>query len=386
MRLPGFVGPSNVLASNLADCERSVNLFQETGGPGTPKTEAWLRRRPGLAFSFSVGTDPVLCLYCLESRAFGAAGTTFFEFFDDGTFVVRGTLSSAPNEFGISMAANNTDDGFILITSGGTADVFDCTLNTVTPVTDPDFPANVTMCEFFAGYFFVLVQNSRRIQWSALEDPTSWDGLDFYERSWAADWINFIKRSGTHIWVVGEQTSEILYATGDLVVFAPAQESLIEHGSCAHLAGTRVPGGVICIDQSERGFGHVVVFRGLEPQSIGSYAINLQMQLRAPELAFKVWALPIQMDGHLWYVIGNNPANLDPNSDENESFRLCPVFDVTEERWHHWAHWDSDQSRWFAFRGRSHTVFHEQHWIGDRLTGAVYTLSFANLSDELVVV
>ena len=378
MRLPGFAGGSNVLSSTLEDCELSINLLPETGTPGTPKAEKWLPRRPGLRWLFTVGTDPVDDLFEINGRLFGVSGTIFFEQFDTDTYTVRGTVAYDAIDKA-TMCSNGTAGDQVFIIAGSTGYIFDLGTNTLTEIIDPDFPDNPVMCEFFAGYFFVLARNSRSIQWSNLEDGLTWDTLDVYERSWAADNINFIKRLGTHIWVVGNRTSEVLYATGGVDVFAPAQESLIEHGSVARFTGLRMPVGIVCLDQDERGVGQVVLFKGLQPDSISTYAINLEQQIQTEQplqsgILNASWACSIQMNGHVWYLLNN----------QSGTFKLTPIFDFSEGLWHHWAHWDSTLCEWFPFVARCHSSAFEKHYIGDRRTGAVYELSMSNLMDQLV--
>ena len=374
MRIPGaWDSGSNVMSSTLEDCELSINWFPESGQVGTPKAQKYHRDRPGLSFLFSIGDDPVECLFYLDGRAFGVAGTTFFEQFDDDTFVVRGTVANDGIDLA-TMCSNGSAGDQVMIVSGSKGYIFILSTNAFAEITDPFFPDFPVMCEFFAGYFIVLRRNSRAIQWSALEDGTTWDGLDVFERSWAPDNINFIKRNGTHVWLVGTQTSEVLYLTGDITVFAPAQESLIEHGSIARFAGQLMAQGVTTLDQDARGGAQVVVFRGLTPDAISTYSINLEQASQAGLLNAS-YAFVIQMEGHNWYLLNNR--------NETNTFRLTPVFDQTEQLWHHWAHWDSTNCVWIPFRGFCHMFAFERHFIGDRLTGAVYELSFDNLSDQL---
>lgn len=373
MKLPGFVGPSNVLSSTLEDCELSVNLYPETGNPGTPKEEAWLSRRPGLRFLFSVGSDPVECLFYIDGRAFGIAGTVLFEWFANDTYLVRGTVAH-DGLYLATMCSNGHAGDQIMIVAGSKGYIYTLGGNVLTQITDPDFEPFPVMCEFFGGYFLVLGISSA-FRWSALEDGTSWDALDVAFRSWAADDIVFIKRYGTHIWLIGQQTSEVWYATGGIEVFGPAQESLIEHGSVARFTGQRTPQGVICLDQDERGVGQVVMFRGLQPDSISTYAINLQQLQQAGNLNH-AFAYAMQMQGHVLYVVNNATG----------TFRLTPVFDATEQLWHHWAHWDATNCVWVPFRGQCHASAFERHYIGDRLTGAVYEFSPTTFTDELAVV
>lgn len=374
MRLPGFVGFSNVLSSTLENCELSLNELPEAKAIGHAKTEdGYLRRRPGLALAYSIGDAPVECLFYLDGRAFGVAGTTFFEAFDDDTFLVRGTVANDGIDLA-TMCSNGSAGDQLMVISGSTGYVLTLSTNAFAEITDPDFPANPVMCEFFAGYGLVLDRNTRRIQWSALEDFTDWDPLDVFERSWAPDNISFIKRNGTHIWCVGTQTSEVLYATGGIEVFAPAQESLIEHGSIARFTGQLTAQGVACLDQDARGGMQVVLFQGLQPDAISTYAINLEQASQAGLLNAS-YAFAVQIQGHTFYVLGNrNEAN---------TFRYTPVYDSTEGGWHHWTHWDADNSRWRPFRGLCHMFAFERHFIGDRLTGAVYEFDFDILTDEL---
>lgn len=380
MQLPGFVGGSNVLQSDLADPEWSINLRQESTAPGNAKVPAYLQRTPGLAFDFSVGSDPIQGLFSLNGRCFGVSGTTFFEILTGppDSFVVRGTVAAATNDFPLATICSNGSAGNqVFITSGGNGYIYNMNTNTTSQIADLDFPTGFAlMGEFFAGYFLVSVINSRTVQWSALEDGTSWDALDVMERSWAPDNINFIKRNGTHIWIGGKQTSEVWYATGDVAVFAPAQESLIEHGSVSGFSAVRIEtegsSTLAWLDQSERGGGLAVVAVGLNPQTISTYAIARYEQQREDHIQH-ARCFAIQMDGHVDYVLNNSQPDFDKT----------PVFDFTEKQWHFRAGWDSTNCVWLPWRAQCHCYFDQRHFVGDRLTGAIYTLSMDNLTDEL---
>jgi hypothetical protein len=189
-----------------------------------------------------------------------------------------------------------------------------------------------------------------------------------------------MKRNGTHIWIVGTQTSEVLYATGDLTVFAPAQESLIEYGCIAPFSGARIEtdGGsttLAWLNQSERGGGLTVVAAGLTPKNISTYAITQYEQARTSHMV-RARCFGMQIDGHVEYVLNNREAQFD----------LTPVFDFTEGIWHNRAHWNTTTVAWIPWRAQCHMYFDQRHWVGDMLTGALYTLSMDNLTDTLVTV
>lgn len=378
MILEGFVGGSNVVRSRLEDCEETINWIVESPSPGTPKLPKWLARRPGLRLAYTVGSSPIQALFSINGRAFGVSGTTFFEQFEDESITVRGSVASAISVGDSATICSNGSAGDqVFIVVGGLGYIFTLSTNAFAAITDPDFPiGTAAMGEFFAGYFLVLVENSRTVQWSALEDGTSWDALDVMERSWASDNISFIKRNGTHIWIVGNQTSEVWYLTGGEEIFAPAQESLIEHGCVAPFSGVRIADQSIAwLDQDERGSGQVVVAQSLQPQKISTYAIDLFEQVESGVLE-DAFAWAAQIEGHQYYVLNNDSG----------TFRLTPVFDAPESLWYHWAHWDSTAVQWVPFVPRCHMYAFQKHYVGDRRTGAVYELSMDNLNDETVAV
>ncbi len=391
MQIPGaFDSGSNVNRSTLFDCESSINMRVESGQVGTPKLGKYSQRTPGLRFLFSVGHDPVQSLFEINGRAFGISGVTFFEVIPDPDdlpngyiYIVRGGVApSGSTLFPLAtMCSNGTAGDQIFITSGGNGYIYTLSTNNgPNLIADADFPqGRALMGEFFAGYFFVLVVDSRTIQWSALEDGTDWDALDVFERSWAADNITFIKRNGTHIWVVGQQTSEVLYATGGVEVFAPAQESLIEHGAVASFSGVRVEkdgnSSLIWLDQSERGGGVVVAASGLSLQILSTYATAFYEQSRGHNLK-QARCFAMQIDGHVDYILNNEEIEYD----------RTPVYDLSENQWHDRAHWDPSPNvvRWFPWRPQCHMYFDQRHLVGDRLTGAVYECSMDINTDQIV--
>lgn len=376
MQFPNFVGGSNLLSSDLENCERAINLRQEAVAIGKAKTsEGWLPRTPGLRFAASLGSSKVECLFYLDGRAFGVSGTQFFEFFSDDSVIVRGTVANDGVDLATMCSGGSASDT-ILVIAGSAGYVFTLSTNAFAEIVDADFPANPVMCEFFAGYFLVLARNSRSIQWSALEDPTAWDALDVLETSWTGDNLAFIKRVGTHIWAVGTQAAEVLYATGDLTVFAPAQESLIEHGCVARFSGQRIGENALAwLDQSERGLGQVVIAKGITPETISTYAISLKEQGELPPYMNAAAAFVMQIDGHQDYVL--------TNTNSNALQHTTPVFDLTENVWHERATWNSTACVWEQYRPLCHMAAFENHYVGDSRTGAIYQISQSYLTEQL---
>src|SRR4051812_42466616 len=92
--LPRLAGGPEGLSFDFACCALSINLRPESTGPEVAKRKKWLQRTPGMRYITSVSDSGVQVLFYLDGRAFGVAGTTFFEFMDDETYLVLGTVAA----------------------------------------------------------------------------------------------------------------------------------------------------------------------------------------------------------------------------------------------------------------------------------------------------
>jgi hypothetical protein len=378
MEIQGFIGGSNVTQSRLNDCERTINFFVvKTQSPGA-KGAAFLQRTEGIKLRYDVGSDPVTATFYQDGRAFGVAGTSFLEFFDDYTAIVRGTVA----DDGIDVATicgNGTGGNQLFVTAGSNGYIYNLTTDAIAIIADADFPnGTAVMGEYFAGYFFVLERNSRTFYWSAIEDGTTWDALDVAERIWASDFISFLKRLGTNIWLVGTQTAEVWYATGGVEVFAPIPGVLIEHGCVARQTAQRVTIGggdtLAWLDQSERGGGQVVVAKGYQPQDVSTYAINRIIQAEEGLMNHAV-GLAMTIDGHPTYWLQL----------EDTSVETTLVLDLETGIWHERAHWNYVTNLWERHIALCHMFAFERHFLGSRLDGEVFEISPDYLTDEVDV-
>src|SRR5262245_42149180 len=383
--IQGLVGGTNFLRSNLANYERAINCRPERATPGNPKTPSWLGNTPGLRYVTTVHADPVdptghaiETLFVVLDRVFGVSQTIFFELNADETITEWGEVAHDGKDLA-TMASGGTASDTVLIIAGSSGYVFTLSTNTFEEITDADFPENPAMCDFFAGYFLVLERNSRTFFWSAIEDPTSWDPLDFASVTWASDALVFLKRVGTHIWLVGELTAQIWYATGDQLIFAPAAEALLEHGCIAPFSGQRIgENTLVWLDRNEQGGGLIVVASGITPANITTYSVAWQQEEIAEvtsRLEFAV-GVPMQIAGHLDYVLLNRHNAVIPYT--------TPVFDFTESLWHERATWNARRARWEQWRIGCHCYCFQRHYGGDYRSGAIYQISTGFYDEELV--
>lgn len=377
--VPRFIGGTGRLKSSQVSVERAINRYQESTNGLGGKVERYLRQAEGLSPFAEILDADTSELFYQDGRAFACCGTTFAEVFANGTTLVRGTI--AYNGTKATMVSNGgTGSGAgpsvghqIGICSAGLVYIYDSDSHVFTQV---DFLGVViAMLEYIDGYMLALALNSRRVFYSSLFNGLTWDfGFGYIERSWGADNINFIKRSGRQIWLVGTKTTEVWADTGNASnPFAPIQGAFLDIGSIAAFAGQRDGETISWLNQDERGGGLVVRASGYQPQQISTYplAIMVQQALTVGTLSL-CEAFVHQIEGHRFYWL--HVDNID----------TTPVFDFIEQEWHERAMWNTADAVFEPHIARCHTYAFERHLVGVEDSGILYELS-PNVYDDSVV-
>ncbi len=381
--VPGFVGPSNVGASSTADPEETINLFLETVSPGNVKVaNPYLRGTPGLRPWLNLPTSPVTALFFSPAtldRAFAVAGDTFYEVLPTvpATYTAY-TPSLEVLDYPPSICSNGTAGNQLFLVTGDLGYIFDLNANTLTQITDPGFPERVRMGEFMDGYFFALVTETRKFQISALEDGTSWDALDVAERSEASDDISALIRNHRVICLLGRKTSEFWYDNGDpLFPFAPTSGEFMESGCVAPFSARRLENTLFWLGQNDDGQGCVWALDGLSPKIVSTPAITALIQASgntsggiSHDIRLSV-AWCYQEDTHRYYCL------------QVPQCQWMLVYDLSTDRWHKRATWDSTAIQWMSSRPQVHMFFAGKHLVGDRSTGTIYDMSFDYYDEEL---
>ena len=371
MVVENFIGPSNKLTSVTADVDKTVNMYEEVIAPGTGKGGSALFPAPGLSVYSSVGgPGDITYVFAQNDRMFAVAGTTFYEIYEDGSPVNYGTVVFDAR-YPVTMCTNGSAGGQVFITTGLFGYIFDLNTNTLTLIADGEFPqGEALMCEFMDGYFLVLLYGSRAFQISALEDGTSWDGLDIAERSESSDNFRAMKRSHREIWLLGEQTGEVWFDSGDPdFPFAPVQGVFIEQGTSESFSLVRVVNTVMWLGESENGVGVVWIADGYTPKRVSTTAIEDMIQLSNPSHC-RAWAY--QERGHTFYVL--NILDRDDTT---------PVFDVTMGRWDERGLWDEPNQQWHPNRPVSYCYAYSKNLVGDGYTGTIYEQSVDIFTQDL---
>ena len=372
MNYPGFINGSNTLFATVADAERSVNWFLEGIAPGAGPggATAYLRPTPGIEPFVVLGKGPVRQLFFQNGRGFAVAGNGFYEVFANHTATYRGAVGNDSKP--ASICSNGSAGNQLFIVSGNHGYTYDLTTNVLAQITDTEFPYPATMGAFIDGYFIAMKGRTNLFQWSALEDGTSWNGLDIAQLSQSSDYIQSITAVHGLLYILGTQTSVIWGNTGGSSTFEPIQGSLGMQGSAAPWSAALLDNTLFWLGGNDVGDAVVYRFNGYTPERISTHAVETALGAYARIADAIGWSF--QMDGHAFYCLYIPSAPV----------QWC--FDVATQRWFEWAIWNPvtlTDEPWIA---RCHTFAWGQHLIGDRQSGAIYRMDPSIVNSELVIV
>ncbi|MGH8678699.1 MAG: packaged DNA stabilization protein, partial [Burkholderiales bacterium] len=275
-----------------------VNMFAEA----TPTDQGGvaLQSRPGLSQSYEVGSGPVTGIFQQPGLFNGDILTVSDGNLYRGTTLVGAIVGSGPVSFASSLAE-------VVITAGSTLYSYDGT--TLSAVAFPD-GASVTAVAYLSGYFIAARADTGRFYWSAVNDGTTWDALDFANAESSADALRDIKVVNEELWLIGQDTIEPWRPNASVdPPFFRLEGRIITKGVMA-------TGCARALDNTLFWPGDAgVVFRASGvPQRVSNHAIEERLKVATDVLGFAFY-----WEGHGFYGL-----RID---DE------CHLFDVASGEW-----------------------------------------------------
>jgi hypothetical protein len=367
----GFIGAGYTNASLASDGERTVNWMLERVESKTGATVSdWIFvRTPGYRLWATLPTLPVQCEYQLNGRAFAVSGGVLYEVFAGGTFVSRGAIAQ-PDANGVQMIGGQAN---LLIVSAGLGFSFQFVSNTLAPVVADGWPVGATGAGFIDGYFIVLEANSQVFAISGLNDPTSWNALDFGDSEGRAGNVLAMIAQRQQLWLMSTDHGEIYYDSGAAnFPFARLTGAEWEQGIAAPRSLAIADNTVVWLGGNTDGAGVLYRMNGYTPQRISNFAIE-QAWAKYPTLA-DATAYVMQWGGHLLYRIDFPSAN--------SGLGATWVYDFSTQEFFEWLAWDIGASTYRMHPGSTHMYAFGLHLLGDRASGNLYQLDQAALTDN----
>ena len=358
MILPSFLGGTYRSRIHSLKRSRTVNLIpslDESRVNDGIKAVGGFIRTPGLT-SFVTGLDgSVRGLHAVGGRLFAVAGTKFYEISKSGVATSRGTVMSDTRR---AFMADNSN-GELFIQNGSHGYVFSLSSNTLTVVTHATFKDVYGGCIFRDGYIVRVIQGKNEWQFSALNDASTWQGLN--GRSRTTDPLIGISITGTNLWLFGTEHTEARYNSGSSSVWdavshglmgvgLEAPESLASLGQVPYWLGRSAGGLMACRAGSDAGFERIST-NALENEW-SSYGAN----------AKTAWAYAYGDRGGGFYVLSF--------PDAEATF----VYDSRTGFWHEEGQSYTEADGYEHVEGRCHAFFDGKHLVGARSGGAIYQI------------
>lgn len=360
----GFIGGTYLDAHPAVSFEDCINRYPEVTlvAGARAKAPLVLKRTPGLASFASVGNGPIRAIFYQDERCFAVSGAEFYEVDAAGMGTLRGPVASNANPAQIS--SNGTAGNQLMVISGGLGYIYSLTANTLTPIADPDFPANVVMGGFVDTYFVVLAYNSRQFNFSASENGLAWAPADVQEKSQTSDNIRAMVIDRKLIYLLGSKYTEPWGNTGDaLETFAPAQEP-IQHGIGSPWSAVCINNTIAWVGEDEHGAGQAWMMQGYTPVRFSNNAVEARW--RAYGSLRNATAYGYQEEGHTFYVVTFPDKG-------------TWAYDFGSQMWHRRVRMVKGEEE--PHLARCHAYAFDKHLVGSRLDGTIYEQSISYLDD-----
>ena len=356
MNFSTFVGPAYQSQSPLADSERCINLYPEQMESAGAAKPAALYPCPGFTSFTTFPEGPIRGMFAQDGRCFAVVGFKFYEVFSDGTSTEHGEVASDGNPATISSSGDA--GGELFITSGDNGYIF--TLST------DNFSASVligvTMGAYLDGYFLALDAATSTLKVSDLLNGTTWDPTQIAQRTQGSDKWQAMVVNYAYIWLWGSQTTEVWQNLGTFPFpFAPVPNGFLTNGTASAFSAANLGTSVVWLQSNTQGDAMVLRSDGLSGARISTHAVEFAIQGYA-QVSDAV-AMTYQDQGHEFYLLTFPSAN------------VTWVYDASSNTWHQRGFWNPPQNRFDAYRPLFHVQAFNVHLVGDRLMGAIYTMS-----------
>lgn len=361
MRFPNFLGASFVTETILGDAEDLINWQVQPNTSKGAKSDYLLLPTAGCdPWADVVNNTICRASFAEAGQVFKVIGNGFYEFFENKTFVLRGTVVADSSPAMIRSNGNFQ----LLVTSANHAYCHNRVTNTFTEVAT----SGARQGGVLSTYGLLFDAATGRTYYSDPGDLLTWDfGLGFFERSTTSDpAIAMIVNNYGEVLLMGEKTTEPWVPTSDPDdPFAP-KGIIIPHGIGAAFSAVSDATTVLWLSRAEGGAGQVLSMSGYNPRVVSNPALDAAIsRYRETSRIDDAEAWAYQENGHECYVLSFPTVNKTWVLDRSTGF------------WTPRGTWNVPQARYDRWRPSWHCYEWNTHLVGDSASGQVYRLSSA---------
>jgi len=257
--------------------QRCVNMYAVAARDTALNTDALFGTPGAVALGAGVGTlatDKGRGAAVMGGILYSVQGQVLYEIDEDGVATNRGTITGTAR---VSMAHN----GLVLciVVPGGDAYVYTAATMTLAQITDANFQTADTVA-YSDGYYIFSESDGTNWFVSALNDPTSYNALDFGSAELNPDLITAVFANYDEVIVFGEETTEHFQNIGGAdFPYQRIQGASYEKGCTAKYTPVQWEGGFYFVGAGKNEKSSI--YRGgssAEPEKISTDAIDAKIQ------------------------------------------------------------------------------------------------------------
>jgi hypothetical protein len=353
--------------------ETAINVFPESRAvPGSPK-QVVLYGTPGLSSRIVLPTTPYRGGFNQDGRTWAVSGNALYEIdYAAASYTLIGTVAN--NDQPASFASNGKGGNQLAVVSGGQLYVLDLVTNILTTVTLPF--TDPVMVAFLDGYGLINQQDTPIVWYSALEDFTSWDPLDFFARSETSDNIVAIAVTRSRIWTFGSKTTTLYYDSGDTdTPFLPYPGTTTQMGLASPWLVSLYSDQLFWVGTSSHGELKCFMATDASPRAVSTPPVELWLEQAATATDGLCWTYA--EFGHVFFVV-----TLPSSVSAVKTF----VYDAVEQLWHQRAGWNEVSGQWTRWHANGSISIDGNVVVGDYNSGIIYDLSYRVYTDDGVTI
>ena len=346
---------------NIA-ADRCINLSPEIKEDGSIDA---LYSGPGLpTYSTAANNAAGSGIYVASNgRCFSVNGAVLYEIIapvapsTTPTMTSRGAITSG-------LVSRFTDNSLVMcIVNGINGYYYTFSTDTLTLISDADFPNGCGTIGFLDGYFIACDPNTQQWYISGLyatDATNSWATLDFSSSESQPDVNVGLIVDHRELWIFGETTTEGFSNTGKNATF-PIERitgAVVQIGCAAQHSAAKLDNTVVWLGKSEQGSGVVYRLQGFTPTRISTHGMEFAIQ--GYSTISDARAFSYQDEGHHFYVLSF------PTAEETW------VYDANTNMWHERHFYvDGEFTEWGVI---GHAFFDNKHLTCSNDSGKIYEI------------
>ena len=186
------------------------------------------------------------------------------------------------------------------------------------------YPASAVKGQAFLDGTTYVMTRAARIYGSDINDPVTWDALNFLTAQIEPDLGVFLAKQLVYVAAFKQWSTEIFYDAGNAVgsPLGPVQGAKVSHGCRSAGSVQDLEGSLIWISQTRAGSVGAMRMEGIKAQTISYPSVDRLLQHADTET---VWSWSCKVDGHKLYGVTFKLSN------------LTLVYDLTSNLWSQWT-------------------------------------------------